>query len=288
MNSTRELSIDSIRIDGGTQSRVEIDEDYVAELVECIDALPPPIVLVEGDNFWMADGFHRVYAHRKAGRKVIRCVCRHGTKRQAVKFSLQANSTHGKRRTNEDKRRAVQIALADAEWSKLSNRDIADLCKVTHTLVNKMRDEANGSKKVLKVEAVSTPTDPIDQEPEAKEVLPSETWEDAPDDGVSAVPRQCYAYDPAKPWAEFEDDMREQMTALRVVRKSLREILEVSEDNNIQNPWGQYYSYPGVIGQINQLIRVIEDGLPVEESSTDKRGYISKQRREILQKSKVA
>lgn len=42
-------------------------------------------------------------------------------------------------RTNADKRRAVEIALA--EFPKLSSRAVADLCGVHHTFVQKQRPE---------------------------------------------------------------------------------------------------------------------------------------------------
>jgi hypothetical protein len=40
---------------------------------------------------------------------------RTGSRRDAVRYSVGANSVHGLRRTNEDKRREVQTLLADAE-----------------------------------------------------------------------------------------------------------------------------------------------------------------------------
>ena len=61
----QELLIETIRTDGGTQSRAKIDEAYVAELVETIEAgkkLPPIIVYNDGSDVWMADGFHRILA----------------------------------------------------------------------------------------------------------------------------------------------------------------------------------------------------------------------------------
>lgn len=51
-----------------------------------------------------------------------------------------ANADHGLRRSNEDKRKAVGLLLADAEWSKLSNAEIARLCNVSHTFVNNTRN----------------------------------------------------------------------------------------------------------------------------------------------------
>ena len=60
---------------------------------------------------------------------------RTGTLRDAVLFSVGANAAHGLRRTNADKRRAVETLLADAEWSAWSDREIARRCCVHHDMV---------------------------------------------------------------------------------------------------------------------------------------------------------
>ena len=40
------------------------------------------------------------------------------------------NADHGKRRSNADKRRAVEMMLKDSEWGKWSDREIAAKCAV--------------------------------------------------------------------------------------------------------------------------------------------------------------
>lgn len=50
---------------------------------------------------------------------------RQGTRRDAVLFSVGANASHGLRRTNEDKRRAVTVLLSDEEWNKWPQAKIA-------------------------------------------------------------------------------------------------------------------------------------------------------------------
>lgn len=64
---------------------------------------------------------------------------RKGTKRDAILHSVGANSAHGLPRTNDDKRRAVQMLLADPEWSQWSDREIGRRCAVGHELVGKAR-----------------------------------------------------------------------------------------------------------------------------------------------------
>jgi hypothetical protein len=134
-----QIRIAEIRLDGGTQSRVEIDRSYVSELAEVIDALPPVVVFCDGATTWLADGFHRVEALRAANVEKARCEVRQGSQRDAQLYGAGANASHGLRRTNADKRRAVETLLADPEWSKWSDRMIAERCAVHHQLVATVR-----------------------------------------------------------------------------------------------------------------------------------------------------
>lgn len=140
-----ELSL--IRTDGGTQPRANIDARLVTEYAEAMAEefeFPPVTVFFDGRDYWLADGFHRVAAVQALGFEDIACRIRQGTREDAVWFSCGANATHGRRRSNEDKRRAVETALADPRSEQLSNRDLARHCGVSHTYVSKLRRVANG------------------------------------------------------------------------------------------------------------------------------------------------
>jgi len=82
---------------------------------------------------------HRFFAHNKAGRGEIRADIRTGTQRDAILFSVGVNACHGKRRSNEDKKKAVLTLLNDEEWGQWSNSKIAEKCQVSHTFVNSIR-----------------------------------------------------------------------------------------------------------------------------------------------------
>lgn len=135
----KKLNLNTIRIDGGTQSRVGLSESTVAEYVESLDSLPPVVVFFDGADHWLADGFHRLHAYRSAGKASVPADVRTGTQREAVLFSLGANAAHGLRRTNADKRKAVQTLLGDAEWTEWSDRKIAEACGVSNTFVSNLR-----------------------------------------------------------------------------------------------------------------------------------------------------
>lgn len=140
--AVQKVSLSDIRTDGGTQIRVEIDEgvvaDYAAKIVASVE-LPPAVVFHDGAEHWLADGFHRYHAHRKAGFKTMPCEVREGTRRDAILFACGANAGHGLRRSNADKRKAVETLLKDEEWGKWSDREIAERCAVSNSTVSEYR-----------------------------------------------------------------------------------------------------------------------------------------------------
>ena len=144
-----ELRIADIRRDGGTQFRAGAVEDAVLAYAEAIAAgavLPPVDVFQdEASVYWLADGFQRVDAHLRADKTTIKAIIRPGTRRDAVLHACGANTSHGLRRTNEDKRRAVAALLGDPEWSTWSDRKVADVCRVSHPFVGGIRNELTGT-----------------------------------------------------------------------------------------------------------------------------------------------
>ena len=137
------IRISDIRIDGGTQSRTEINEQTVAEYAEAMadpnTVFPPVVVYFDGQDYWLADGFHRIAAWQRIGREEIPADIRDGDRRMAILHSVASNSAHGLRRTNADKRHAVTILLEDPEWGCWSDREIARQCAVDHKTVAKVR-----------------------------------------------------------------------------------------------------------------------------------------------------
>lgn len=136
------LNLNDIRIDGGTQSRVELNQETVAEYAEAYRAgasFPPVIVFYDGADRWLADGFHRYFGAKAAGLEQIYEEVIPGTQRDAVLYSLKANATHGLKRSNADKRKSVETVLRDAEWVTWSDRKIAEVCGVGAPLVGDVR-----------------------------------------------------------------------------------------------------------------------------------------------------
>jgi len=145
MSGVSDLSLASIKIDGGTQSRAQLNVDAITEYAAAIEdgaTLPPVTVYYDGAAHWLADGFHRFHATKKAGRDCIPADVRQGTRRDAILYSVGANDQHGVRRTLDDKRRAVLVLLEDGEWSKWSDVEIAAAAKVHRKTVAKLRGDS--------------------------------------------------------------------------------------------------------------------------------------------------
>ena len=137
---TRQVLVESIRIDGETQSRAAINEETVAEYAEAMKGgakLPPLTVFFDGTEYWPADGFHRLLAAKRIGRKNILADVKKGSREDAAWAACAANQTHGLRRTQADKRKAVEIALRLRP--EKSARVIADHCGVADHLVAEVR-----------------------------------------------------------------------------------------------------------------------------------------------------
>lgn len=137
-----QIPLTAIRTDGGTQPRAQMDLMYVAELAQAIQDganIPAIITYYDGSDYWLADGFHRYGASRQLDRETIVAEVRRGTRRDAILCSAGANATHGLRRTNADKRRAVETLLRDKEWAYWSDREIARRCGVDHVFVGRIR-----------------------------------------------------------------------------------------------------------------------------------------------------
>lgn len=227
------LDMASIRIDGGTQSRTSINTDTVSEYAQALTdgaTMPPVVVFFDGADYWLADGFHRFHAFRKAGRDSIKADVRQGTCREARLYAASANSAHGLRRTNEDKRRAVLMVLEDEDCAEYwTDREIAKHCAVSHPFVAAIRSpevaarqqahrEGSAAKKSQKVESDSTHT--------AEVVIPSP--EKAADPAEKHVPLEEPKPDPA-PEPEYSelDAARDQIGDLQTEIERLSDRLAV-------------------------------------------------------------
>jgi hypothetical protein len=104
---------------------------------------PAVVLFTDGQQYWLADGFHRVLAARQAGLAEFPAEVRPGTLRDALLFAIAASAGHGVPRGPADKRKAVALVLADPEWAQWSDREIARRCRVSNSLVSRLRQRAS-------------------------------------------------------------------------------------------------------------------------------------------------
>ncbi len=136
-----------IIFDAGTQARTKTDiktcEAYIESMKDGAE-FPPLDVFSDGtsDKYILADGFHRLQSHMSfRPNKPINCRVHFGTLEDAQWFAITANKTHGLRRTNDDKRKAVKMALLHQKSrnENMSDRAIGEAVGVDHKTVAAVR-----------------------------------------------------------------------------------------------------------------------------------------------------
>jgi hypothetical protein len=138
------INLESIDFDKSIQCRAVVSENTIKEYSEAMTegATFPPVDLYGTEKeCFIGDGWHRCLAAQDAGLLVIDANLHAGGK--TLVCALGANSKHGERRTNADKKRSVKLAIE--AFPDISNRAIARLCKVGHTIVNKISNMESDS-----------------------------------------------------------------------------------------------------------------------------------------------
>lgn len=135
----------------GFQTRAGLCPAVVKEYTELLKNgghLPPVSVVCDKrpdadgsvrPRYYLVDGFHRKDAAVKAGRSMIDASITEGTYTDALRLALKANSAHGLRRTNADKRNALKMAWEHRQElfgkDDPKDTDLAEVCGVTRMTV---------------------------------------------------------------------------------------------------------------------------------------------------------
>lgn len=144
MPAVTEVRLSRIEIDGSTQPRVTMSQEAIesyAESERLGQQLPPVVLFQEGAFYWVAEGFHRIDAHKSLGRKTILATVHQGGKRDAILWAVNSNHDNGVRLTPADKRKSVRLMLEDPEWRKWTDVRIAEQCRVSRYYVSSVRME---------------------------------------------------------------------------------------------------------------------------------------------------
>jgi hypothetical protein len=140
------IAVDAIEATAATQVRVRLDRGIIDQYTEDVqngDNFPPVHIYREenSERNVLADGFHRHRAFVNAERSEIGCWIYPGGMKEALVHALGSNHGHGFRRTNADKRHAVEMAVKDPEISQMQQQEIADICRVTRQTVRRIQNE---------------------------------------------------------------------------------------------------------------------------------------------------
>ena len=161
------LKIEDIILDPNINTR-EIDSEIVVEYQESINGYHRQVQgngtswVVQGNGTSWQDhwnelpritksnhlwsGFHTVTAAREVfSGGEIRCIVEGETYRDAYFLATGTNTQHGRRRSNEEKRIAVNRWLEDGAMNLWTDSHIAKQCLVTHVFVGKRRLESISS-----------------------------------------------------------------------------------------------------------------------------------------------
>jgi len=141
------MPLSALVIDADVQPRVDgLHPPTVKEYRERYkagDTFPPLVAYGTKKKAIVSEGFHRAEVYRLEEVAEVDVELREGGKEEAKLNALGSNKNHGLRRSNADKRRAVETALSMRP--KWSDRKIADHCGVHHQMVADARSQLDDS-----------------------------------------------------------------------------------------------------------------------------------------------
>jgi ParB-like nuclease domain len=252
----KKLNLDIIRLDGGTQARVALNTDVVAEYAAHLqegDVFPPITVFHDGGDYWLADGFHRYMANKQNGATEIECDVRIGTLEDAKLYAYGANGKRGLSMSREDKRKVILLMLQHPEWSKWANTEIAKHIGVSSMTIGRVKSS-------LIYDAEKEPeVKKFNKQGEVKEINTTKLGrpKKEPVEPVVEEPK----FDETQ---EFIDELTDTINALSLENQKLKDIIAVGawdatefEKMDIQE----------TIEQLREQIRVLEiDNSALRES----------------------
>ena len=249
----KKVKLDAIRIDGGTQGRSVIDQPTVYNYLDDMksgDEFPRMFAVYDGATYWLVDGFHRYHAYKLLGIKEIEIDYKPGTLEEAQVLSFGVNNKHGKPRTNEDKRKVVEMALAHPLTKHKSDNEIAKICAVSHPFVASVRNpeakdrqeknRVKSMKKKLGVESDSTQPTPTpvesDSTPRAADAAPVDpNAGEAPDEAEIKAAEMAMQADMDMMYKLLESDEPLKLAHEEIKRLNLRVAQQETRLHGLKN-----------------------------------------------------
>jgi hypothetical protein len=256
------VNINSIRLDGGTQCRIVIDQPTVYTYLERMkegDEFPLMEAMFDGETYWLVDGFHRYHVFKLAGVKEIEINSKPGTLQDAQIEALKANSKHGKQLTNDDKRNKVEMALKIEGFEKKSNYEIAKICDLSASFVASVRNpEAKKKQEEAKLKHAKKwarkfdHSSPTITELETNTDLIRSEIASQPDSGIAPDDEEMKATELA-----MQAD-QETMYKMLEADDALAELYEENKRLNLLNAQLQVRMH-GLMNERNEAIKMVKD-----------------------------
>jgi len=145
------LPLKDIDLDVELQPREDIDRELVAEYAEQIMTgaeFPPVVVFRNGSaEHLLADGWHRYYAHQILKRTEIAAEIREGDHEAALRYSLGANATHGRQRSETTIKRAYAKAVKAGLVDGADVDAVRDLLQIGQRTAEELTEDARAARK---------------------------------------------------------------------------------------------------------------------------------------------
>jgi len=260
----KEVKLSSIRIDGDTQARLSVNQQVVEQYAEHMrdgDKFPPVIVFHDGDDYWLADGFHRYFATKGNGHDSIQVDIKEGKLEDAQLFAYSANSRRGLSMTSEDNRYIINKMLSHSVWGKWTNAEIARHVGVSKMTVGRVKQAlapADGEEtkktytnkhgKEATIETKNLGRKKAEPEPEAEpEVDPATEQLDELTDTILSMAGEIQVLKDQIALGQWDasdiekidieevlQDLREQIRVLEIDNKALRESRDMFQTRNAE------------------------------------------------------
>ena len=149
------MKIEISKLNMELQTRAKNNDEVIQEYAEQMkDGVSFPNVKVfrEKKNAtpYLVDGFHRTAAILHNGGDTIEADIIYGDRVAALTYALKANAEHGLRRTNADKRHALELAWRERKLLFIegnpTSRQLAAICGVSKSAANIFIQEMEASK----------------------------------------------------------------------------------------------------------------------------------------------
>jgi hypothetical protein len=151
--TTKQVHIEAINASRDLMMRVELNQATVSEYVEAMKGGSefPPLECAELDGeLLLYDGFLRYAAYKRRHTTDIAIRTRIAdTMDEVVLWAVKANAYPGLKRTNEDKKKSVEVLLETAISHDMTNEQIANAAGVSDETVRKYRAQRSSNQTLV-------------------------------------------------------------------------------------------------------------------------------------------